>query len=113
MSRLEEFTVDRIERSGTAEVVQYRDGILPLIRLAQAIGLSAAREPEMLSVIVHDEGNGRVGIVADRVIDVVEAAFVATQVGLRPGVLGTAVVQERVTDLVDLEAVVARAGVPA
>ena len=110
VSRLEEFTIDRIERSGTAEVVQYRDGILPLIRLAQAIGLSAAREPETFSVIVHDEGNGRVGIVADRVIDVVEAAFVATQVGLRPGVLGTAVVQDRVTDLVDLEAVVARAG---
>ncbi|CAB4716344.1 unannotated protein [freshwater metagenome] len=107
VSRLEEFGLDRIERSGGTEVVQYRDGILPLVRLAPAIGLvESVSTEDQISVVVHEEDGRRVGIVIDRVLDVVEEAFVATEVGRRAGVLGSAVVQDRVTDLVDLDAVV-------
>jgi two-component system, chemotaxis family, sensor kinase CheA len=107
VSRLEEFGLDRIERSGSAEVVQYRDGILPLVRLASAIGLvESPPHDDQISVVVHEDGGRRVGIVIDRVLDVVEEAFEATDVGRRSGVLGSAVVQDRVTDLVDLEAIV-------
>lgn len=114
ISRLEEFAVAQIERSGPSEVVQYRDGILPLVRLAPAIGLvESTEEREQLSVIVHESGERRVGIVIDRVLDVVETAVSRSDVGKRPGVLGSAVVQEHVTDLVDLDAVVAMAGVGA
>jgi two-component system chemotaxis sensor kinase CheA len=115
VSRLEEFPAARVERSGLVEVVQYRDGILPLIHLADAIGIprsaESAAEGATLSVIVHDSAAGRVGIVVDRVIDVVQTEIVPARVGVRPGVLGSAVVQDVVTDLVDLDAVVAAAGV--
>ena len=108
VSRLEEFSVDRIERSGNAEAVQYRDGILPLVRLAGAIGLvESVRDDDQVSVVVHESGAHRVGIVIDRVLDVVETSVVCSDVGRRPGVLGSAVIQDRVTDLVDLDAVVA------
>jgi len=108
ISRLEEFDPARIERSGSREVVQYREGILPLIRLAPAIGLvDSATAGEQVSVIVHERGEHRIGLVIDRVLDVVETAVVASEVGRRPGVLGSAVVQDKVTDLVDLDAVVA------
>ncbi|MEV5001572.1 chemotaxis protein CheW [Nocardioides sp. LML1-1-1.1] len=116
VARLEEFERERIERSGVAEVVQYRDGILPLVRLATAIGLpDTSDRSEQVSVVVHETGDagGAVGIVIDRVLDVVEVAVSASQVGRRTGVTGSAVVQDRVTDLVDLEAVVARSGVSA
>ncbi|UUW91966.1 chemotaxis protein CheA [Pimelobacter simplex] len=117
VARLEEFARDRVERSGTAEVVQYRDGILPLVRLAAAIGLpDTSDRGEQISVVVHetaDAAAGAVGIVIDRVLDVVEVAVTASQVGRRSGVSGSAVVQDRVTDLVDLAAVVARSGVSA
>jgi two-component system chemotaxis sensor kinase CheA len=107
VSRLEEFDLARIERSGGAEVVQYRDGILPLVRLAPAIGLAESPPTEdQISVVVHEDGTHRVGIVIDRVLDVVEEQVVPTEVGKRNGVLGSAVVQDRVTDLVDLDAVV-------
>jgi two-component system chemotaxis sensor kinase CheA len=107
VSRLEEFDLARIERSGGAEVVQYRDGILPLVRLAPAIGLAESPVTEdQISVVVHEDGERRVGIVIDRVLDVVEEQVVPTEVGKRNGVLGSAVVQDRVTDLVDLDAVV-------
>ena len=107
VSRLEEFELGRVERSGGVEVVQYRDGILPLLRLAPAIGLAESPPSEdQISVVVHEDGDHRVGIVIDRVLDVVEEQVVPTEVGRRNGVLGSAVVQDRVTDLVDLDAVV-------
>lgn len=114
VSRLEEFSVDRIERSGSAEAVQYRDGILPLVRLAGAIGLvESVREDDQVSVVVHESGSSRVGIVIDRVLDVVETTVVCSDVGRRTGVLGSAVIQDRVTDLVDLDAVVGLSGIGA
>ncbi len=114
VSRLEEFTLDRIEKSGNAEAVQYRDGILPLVRLAGAIGLvERVRDDDQVSVVVHESGATRIGIVIDRVLDVVDAAVVRSDVGRRAGVLGSAVIGDRVTDLVDLDAVVALSGVGA
>lgn len=121
VARLEEFPADRVERSGTAEVVQYRDGLLPLVRLAPAIGLadtaSTSRTDGQVSVVVHEVADGgknhAVGIVIDRVVDVVETVAVRSEVGSRAGVIGSAVVQDKVTDLVDLDVVIARSGVVA
>jgi len=114
VARLEEFGRDRVERSGSAEVVQYRGGLLPLVRLAPAIGLPDTSDgQDTMSVVVHEIGDRAVGIVIDRVLDVVETSVSSSPVGNRPGVTGTAVVQDRVTDLVDLDSVVAWAGVSA
>jgi two-component system chemotaxis sensor kinase CheA len=111
VDRLEEFECAKIEHSGGSEVVQYRDGILPLVRLDSAIGLMPSSEsPDPLSVVVHGSGDSLVGIVVDKVLDVVEETVVANHVGARAGVLGSTVVQDRVTDLVDLDAVVSSAG---
>lgn len=110
VARLEEFASAKIERSGGTEVVQYREGILPLVRLDRAIGLAASSEtPDPLSVVVHGSGDALIGIVVDKVLDVVEEIIVANHVGTRAGVIGSTVVQDRVTDLVDLDAVVASA----
>ncbi|HET9420227.1 MAG TPA: chemotaxis protein CheA [Nocardioides sp.] len=110
VSRLEEFPASAIERTGRTEVVQYRDGILPLLRLGTLVGLDESvvpREPDArVSVVVHDGPYGLVGIVIEKVLDVVEQQCVPTDVGRRAGVLGSAVVQGRVTELIDLDAVV-------
>ncbi len=124
VSRLEEVSSALLERTGDAEAVQYRDGILPLVRLADRIGLPhvarAARTassatgpdepPASFPVVVHGEGADRVGLVAERILDLVETVVVPSPVGARPGVLGTAVVQDRITDLIDVDAVVGSAG---
>ena len=94
--------------------MQYRDGILQLVRLATVIGLpDTSADQEQLSVIVHEVDERLIGIVIDRVLDVVDTVVVRSDVGKRAGVLGSAVVQDRVTDLVDLDAVVAASGVSA
>ncbi|WP_185994601.1 chemotaxis protein CheW [Nocardioides campestrisoli] len=119
VSRLEEIHVSRVEGAGPLDAVQYRDGILPLVRLSAVMGLPAAvtadelplEERATLSVVVHEEGERRVGLVIDRVVDIVDTVLRPSEVGRRAGVLGSAVIDERVTDLLDLDAVVAAAGV--
>ncbi len=113
VSRLEQIDSDRIERSGDVDVVQYRDILLPLVRLADRIGVPSAPVGSSMSVVVHEHDGHWVGIVAERIVDVVDAATTVSPVGRRRGVLGTVVVQDRVTDLVDVAQVVAAVGVGA
>jgi two-component system chemotaxis sensor kinase CheA len=110
VSRLEEISAAALERSGATDVVQYRGSLLPLVRLAEVVGLEAQDDGrDTLAVVVHEDGDKRVGVIVDRVVDVVETAVVATSVGRRAGVLGSAVVADRVTDLLDVGAVLALA----
>lgn len=115
VARLEEFKRSAIERSGRQEVVQYRGHILPLIRVAEVVecgggaGSSGAAETEAeapLQVVVYTEQARSVGLVVDKILDIVEENLVVERPGRRAGVLGSALIQQRVTDLLDVEGVV-------
>jgi len=114
VARLEELPPDAIERSGGDEVVQYRGRILPLIRLSRVLdgmdgmpGINAQGHP--LHVVVYSEAGRSVGLVVERILDVVAGAVAIERQGARPGVLGSAVIQQRVTRILDVAAIV-RAG---
>jgi chemotaxis protein histidine kinase CheA len=115
VARLEEFQRGAIERSGRQEVVQYRGHILPLIHVAEVVecgsqaGSGAAAETGAhgpLQVIVYTEQARSIGLVVDHILDVVEENLVVERPGRRSGVLGSALIQQRVTDLLDVEGVV-------
>ncbi len=107
VSRLEEFTQAQIEHAAGCRVVRYRDQILPLVDLAPLLGSgSSSEERDPLPVVVFDDGrHHRVGVVVDQIIDIVEEETSATQLSSRPGLLGSAVVNEKATDFLDLRAV--------
>ncbi len=105
VDRLEEFSADIIERSGGDEVVQYRGAIMPLVSLARFFG-GASEEADPKQVIVYSERGRSVGLVVDQIVDVVSEAIVPTRTGARPGTIGSAVIQQKVTELVDVAAVV-------
>lgn len=107
IARLEEFENEAVEFTGHREVVQYRGGILPLVRLAPALQLSDTSQSDPVSVVVHERDEHRLGVVIDRVLDIVETTLEVDESGRRPGVYGTAIVQGKVTDLVDLNEIVA------
>ncbi|MGH8492541.1 MAG: chemotaxis protein CheW [Moraxellaceae bacterium] len=109
VQRLEEFSVASIELSCGREVVQYREQILPLVRIGKLLELEQA-EPDrsaMLQVIVHASDEGLVGLVVDGIIDIVEEEITtfSRQDGQRI-VRGSAVVKGRVTDMVDMDEVI-------
>jgi len=103
VTRLEEFPRDRIEHAGSREVVQYRGQILPLLRLSQLLGaFSETEESDTVSVVVYSEGNRSVALVVDRIVDIAENSTTARRDAEEDGLVGTAVIQQRVTELLDV-----------
>ena len=103
VTRLEEFPRDRIEHAGSREVVQYRGQILPLVRLSHLLG-AYGEEPEgdTVSVVVYSEGGRSVALVGDRIVDIAENSTTARRDAEEDGLVGTAVIQQRVTELLDV-----------
>ncbi len=114
ISRLEEIEVSRIERTGGAEVVQYRGVILPLLRIFDLLAerRKEPRNPDCgvpegtLQVVIHTFGDRRVGLVVGRILDTVEHSLAIERAASRQGIVGCLVVQDRITELLDVEKVV-------
>jgi two-component system chemotaxis sensor kinase CheA len=111
VARLEEFPRSAVERAANQEVVQYRGQIMPLVRLSRVLNQSqgattSSDTEEVLQVVVYSEGGRSIGLVVDRILDIVEETLTISREVGRDGVLGSAVVQQRVTDLLDVQGVV-------
>jgi two-component system chemotaxis sensor kinase CheA len=111
VARLEEIPVSDVERAGSTEVVQYRGDLLRLVHVGDLLGIHGSGEPaSTYSVVVHrDDDEAAVGLVVDRILDVVEEEIRLSEVGLKHGLHGSAELQSRVTDIVDVPALVAAA----
>ncbi len=109
VARLEEFPRSSIEFAGGCQVVQYRNRILPLVPLRAVLKSGAPDRDETadpVQVIVFNDGDRSVGVVVDQILDVVEEAVMVRQKSTRKGLLGSAVIAKRVTDLLDLNEVI-------
>jgi two-component system chemotaxis sensor kinase CheA len=112
IARLEEFPALAIERAGKQEVLQYRGRILPLLRVSdlleerrrkrrkpEVVDTEAARRRVQIAVL----GDGGVGLVIDRILDIVDLEPDLQTPGSRKGVKGTMVVDGRVAEVLDVE----------
>jgi two-component system, chemotaxis family, sensor kinase CheA len=114
LDRLERLPISQVERSGEQWVAQYRSQILPLVHLGYALSerrterrhpKPATEEGGSYAVLVcHNEGQ-IVGIVVERILDIVEDTAEAQRPATRAGVLYSAVINGRVTELLDVPAV--------
>jgi two-component system chemotaxis sensor kinase CheA len=106
VARLEEIPASSVERTGRDEVVQYRGELLPLVRL----GGRTSAQSEVLNVVVCTAGGRSVGLVVESIEDVVEQELEIYE-GEGGGTrTGCAVVQGKVTSLLDVGAITAGAG---
>ena len=111
VSRLEKIPRSRIERRGVHEVVQNRSGIMPLIHLTQTFGGCPPEHPtEAVTTLVHKQDGLSVGLVMRNVLDVVDAAVDIESAGARPGIMGSAVLAGRVTEILDTAAIIRSSG---
>jgi two-component system chemotaxis sensor kinase CheA len=103
VTRLEEFPLTQIERVGSRQVVQYRGQILPLVNLSSYLGSGGFGEPqESLQVVVYSERGRSVGLVVDRILDIAEEVLAAKSDLDDHGLLGSAVVQNKITEMLDV-----------
>ncbi len=108
VARLEEFPRLKIERSGLQEVVQYRGQILPLIDLAKYLPRDGAARAssDPLQVVVYSEAGRSVGLVVEKIADIVQQALTVKRDAGRDGILGSAVIQDKVTDILDVAGII-------
>jgi two-component system chemotaxis sensor kinase CheA len=116
VARLEEFDRKSVERAGDRQVVQYRGKIMRLVEVADVppgAGADARRADaiaaaDSIQVVVYTAAGQNVGLVVGRILDICSQAVTVQTEDARPGVLGTAVIQERVTELLDVDGMLTR-----
>jgi len=102
VTRLEEFPAASIEHVGGREVVQYRDAIVPLIRLGSLLGAGGIDSDESVLVVVYSEQGRSVALAVAEIVDIVEEKVQAKSDLYDHGLTGSAVIRERVTELLDV-----------
>ena len=107
VARLEEIPVQSIEQSGNQLVVQYRGEIMPLFYLSRFFGQQdSSGDRESIQVVVYTDRGRSVGLVVDHILDIIEETIQIQPSGHSQCVLGKAVIQGRVTELLDVESLI-------
>ena len=101
VSRLEEFPRERIECTGDRMVVQYRDNLLPLLPVNPAATRNGTEDPQ--PVVVFSEGDRSMGLLVNEILDIREEPLVIRMPSQRPGVMGTAIINNKATDVIDAQ----------
>jgi two-component system, chemotaxis family, sensor kinase CheA len=101
VARLEEVPVSSIERSGDRLLMQYRGDLLPLMPLHGEQPHLGDRE--LQPIVVFSEGRHSMGLMVDQIQDIIEEPLSVRMQSSRPGVLGTAIINGKATDLVDTQ----------
>ncbi|MFJ1269296.1 chemotaxis protein CheA [Legionella lytica] len=107
VNRIEEFSTKIIEKAGKQEVVQYRNSIMPLIHLDSMINdARPIHNRDKVQVIVYSSAQNNFGLIVDHVYDIVEGVFTLHTHMLRKGIIGTTVIEEKVTEVIDIENII-------
>lgn len=99
VSRLEEIKVDTIEWSGQTQVVQYRGDLMRIVTLDSSYTLP---EKGMAQVIVFADEGRILGVVVEDILDIVEAPMEVKGTAERSGYLGSLIIHDKSTDLMDV-----------
>jgi two-component system, chemotaxis family, sensor kinase CheA len=107
VARLEQLSRSSIEASSRGPVAQYRGELLPLVSLSSVAGIGAGlpitdADDGVLDVVVWSGGIGQLGLVVDRIVDIVDDRLQVVGDGRDGSVV--AVIDGLVTDVIDVAA---------
>ena len=106
VTRLEQIPTSLVELVGGREVVQYRGAILPLVRLDRLLGAMGGFEEETLQVVVHSQDGRGVGLVVESIVDILADDDTQHSDLDDMGLVGSAVLGGKVTELLDLRSAI-------
>jgi two-component system chemotaxis sensor kinase CheA len=99
VTRLEEVDCRKIELSNGRHMVQYRGRLMPLLRVNDEVGI---RREGAQPLLVFSNGERSVGLAVDAIVDIIEDKLDIEVGSDRPGVLGSAVIHGRATEIIDV-----------
>ena len=98
VARLEEIDRKEIEYSNGKPVVQYRGKLMPLVPIDPALRIGhEGRQP----ILVFSDKERSMGLLVDEIVDIVEDVLHVELGSDKPGLIGSAVLAGKATDLVD------------
>jgi len=98
VSRLENVNADNIEYANDQMLVQYRGQLMPLLPFSSTQNIP---KEGTMPVLVFAEGEKSMGIIVDEIVDIIEE-HVDVQVSGKDGVMGSAIIAGRATDVCDV-----------
>lgn len=99
VTRLETVDAERIEWLGERPLIQYRGHLMPLVAADPDM---AVRREGSQDLLVFSDGTQATGLLVDGIVDIV-AEHARIETGFdRPGIIGSAVLRGRATDIVDV-----------
>jgi two-component system chemotaxis sensor kinase CheA len=98
VTRLEVVDAAKIERSNGRCVLQYRGSLMPIVTSLSG----SVREEGGQPVLVFTDGDRAVGVAVEEILDIVEATLRVELAAGDTGLLGTAIVREKATEVVDI-----------
>ncbi len=98
VARLEEIDLASVEYSEGNPVVQYRGKLMPLVPIQEDRKLEKeGTQP----ILVFTEQERSMGLIVDEIIDIIEGNLEVNLSAHRPGLLGSAIISDKATDIVD------------
>ena len=98
ITRLEEISSDKIELSNGRYMVQYREQLMPLVQMDGVEVASSGVQP----ILVFADDGRTMGLVVDEIVDIVEERLAIEVASGRDGILGSAVIKGRATEVIDV-----------
>ncbi len=99
VTRLEEIDARRIELANGRHLIQYRDQLMPLVRMSEQVRI---REDGTQPLLVFSDGSRSMALVVDEIVDIVDDYLDIEPVGEGEGILGSAVIKGQATEIVDV-----------
>ncbi|NOY43769.1 MAG: hybrid sensor histidine kinase/response regulator [Planctomycetes bacterium] len=103
VSRIDRIHAEQIDSLGGQELLQYRNTTMSLLRLEDHINAKAPASTERLYVVVFEVGGKEIGLVTSCLEDIRDVSTkIDTETFSERGVLGSMVLGEQTTRLIDL-----------
>ncbi len=99
VTRLEEIEVKNIEKSNNRDLVQYRGKLMPLIYIEDNLTHAA---DGLQPILVFADETHSMGLVVDEIVDIVEDRLSVEISSDIPGVVGSAIVKGKATEIIDV-----------
>ena len=119
VTRLEEFSTNKIERTGDQPIIRYLNSPVPLINIERTLGLGGQsmldshkeKKRSEISCIITTIRQKNFGIIVDDILDInIDYIKVDTTAVDREGILGTFFIENKTVSLIDLYAIVKAQG---
>ncbi|MFK0298337.1 hybrid sensor histidine kinase/response regulator [Brevundimonas sp. NPDC090276] len=101
VARIEEVEPAALEWADGRSLLQYRGRLMPVLN-ADGAPLTSA-PPTKRPLLVFSRGDRSLGLMAEEIVDIVEAAAAVELAGASTGVSGSVVVAGRATELIDVD----------